>query len=368
MNKRLLFLTPGLAKGGAETQLLKVAEFCQNQGIEVMIIALKPLNNLGDTVKASGIQIVFLEDWRRNGISNLILLYRTIRAFNPQVVIAFMFVAILFARLLKLAFTFKLISSIRNSIISPKWMQVFKATSNLDDLVVYNATASKNNFEENALAKKGGIVINNAITVPSLESHIMECDEYFTWISMAHFRPSKDYETLFNAIPLIKYKKFRLIIIGHLNGLTWPHERIKELNIEDKVRILGFRNNSHDYLKGADALVLSSFNEGMPNAILEAMAYSKPIVASEIDGIRELLTDCDCGFLVEKGNPGDLAEKMNKIMEMSVEQRNKLSSQGRNHIEEYFSEEVVLNKWLQVILPFFNKKQERVMIFSENNA
>lgn len=367
MNKRLLFLTPGLAKGGAETQLLKVAEFCQDHEIEVMIIALKPLNNLGEIIRSPGIKIVFLKEWKSNGISNLLMLYRTINAFKPQVVIAFMFVAIIFARFLKLAFRFKLISSIRNSIISTKWHQIFKATAGMDDLVVYNAAASKRNFEEIKLARKGGIVINNAITVPCLESHLAETKEEFVWISMAHFRPSKDYDTLFNAIPLIKYKNIRLIIIGHLNSLTWPHERIRALNIEDKVKILGFKSNSHEYLKDADALVLSSFNEGMPNAILEAMAYSKPIVASEIDGIRELLTDCDCGFLFEQGNPKDLADKMDKVMEMTVHERNRLSSNGRDHINDYFSEEVILEKWLQVILPFFNKKPN-AMIYSENNA
>jgi glycosyltransferase involved in cell wall biosynthesis len=87
----------------------------------------------------------------------------------------------------------------------------------------------------------------------------------------------------------------------------------------------------------------------MPNAILEAMSYSKPIVASDIDGVKELLLDSKCGFLFEKGNARDLADKMLQIMNMSDGQRRLLGSMGRDLIEEKFSERVVLENWQNVI-------------------
>lgn len=349
MNRRLLFITPGLGKGGAETQLIKIAKHGKTGQNEVMIIALKPINNFSEDLNKLGIKVVYLKAWGRNFFSNLYLLNKYIKSFNPDVVIAFMFIAIIIARLLKLRFGFKLISSVRNSAISRKWASFFRATSKLDDLVVFNAFASQYNFEHTGLTTSPSMVINNAITIPEIKSDYINDEELFIWISIAHFRPSKDYETLFEALSLIKGQNFRIDILGNLNNLKWPEKRIDELHIQGKVRLLGFQPNPHLYLQNSDALVLSSFNEGMPNAILEAMSYSKPIVASDIDGVSELLLDSKCGFLFEQGNPHDLADKMVQIMKMSEAQRRSLGSMGRNLIENRFSEQVVLKKWQDVI-------------------
>jgi glycosyltransferase involved in cell wall biosynthesis len=353
MSKRLLFITPGLGKGGAETQLVKIAKFFRKNDMDVMILALKPIDNFSD-LKESDIKIVFLKDWKRNMVSNISMLYNTIKSYKPEVVLAFMFISIIVARLFKWRFNYKLVSSVRNSVIGDKWRLIFKLTSRFDDVVVYNANASKLNFEQNNMAQHNGIVINNAITVPIIKD-IPEISKKspFVWVSMAHFRPSKDYQTLFDAIPLIKNEDFRVDILGHMYQLAWPQQKINDLKIADKVRLLGFKNNSEYYLQQADALVLSSFNEGMPNAILEAMAYSKPIVASEIDGIKELLTACDCGFLFHQGSAQDLADKMDRVMAMSVSERSQLSSRGREYVIKHFAEEVVLNKWLEVVNTFF---------------
>lgn len=349
MDRRLLFITPGLGKGGAETQLLKIAKHAQSEGDKVMILALKPINNFSENLEDLGIRVVFLKDWTRNSTSNFVSLYRYLKEFKPDIVVAFMFIAIIIARILKLKFRFKLISSVRNSAISKKWSSIFKLTSNLDDLVVFNAIASQHNFENTKLTTSRSIVINNAVSIPPAEISEGLADGEFVWISIAHFRPSKDYHTLFEAVSLIKDQDFRIDILGNLNNQTWPQEKIKELQIENRVRLLGFQQHPHLFLKKADALVLSSFNEGMPNAILEAMSYSKPIVASNIDGIRELLTDSNCGFLFEPGNARELADRMTEIMHMSVDERKSLGSKGRQKIEDSFSERVVLEKWQEVI-------------------
>ena len=349
MNRRLLFITPGLGKGGAETQLLKIAKHAQLEGDKVMILALKPINNFSENLEDLGIEVVFLKDWTRSFLPNVTSLYKYLKEFRPHTVVAFMFIGIIIARMLKLKFGFKLISSVRNSAISKKWSTIFKLTSKLDDLVVFNAIASQHNFENTKLITSRSIVINNAVSIPSADMGELLNDSEFIWISIAHFRPSKDYHTLFEAVSLIKDKEFRIDILGNLNHQTWPQEKIKELQIENRVRLLGFQQHPHLFLQKADALVLSSFNEGMPNAILEAMSYSKPIVASNIDGIRELLTDSKCGFLFEPGNPKELADRMLQMMAMSAGEMKFLGSKGRKKIEESFSERVVLDKWQEVI-------------------
>ncbi|WP_316791790.1 glycosyltransferase [Pedobacter frigoris] len=347
--KRVILMTPSMSKGGAETQLLKVALFLRDNGHKVLIISLKPIDEFNGVLEESGVSLVFLRKWSRNPFSNLRMLWDAVNIFRPDVVVAFMFIAIIFARLLKLGVKFRLISTIRISVIPKKWYLLFKATSGLDDAVVYNSVASKNNFEFKNFGLKNGLVINNGISIPMSSTEIREKESSFTWLCAAHFRWNKDYLTLFKAVALIKERKFRLDIIGELNNETWPYEVIKEMGIHEHVRILGFKPNASYYLERSDAFVLSSFSEGMPNAILEAMAYGRPVVVTDIDGNRELVQQAGCGFLCEPQNEYSMAANMLKIMDMQNVERDELGSSGKMHIEKSFGEEKVMNEWMQLI-------------------
>lgn len=350
MKTSVLFITPSLTKGGAETQLVKVARSLVANNYKVMIISLKPIEQFKLDSEKEGFTLILLKNWTRNSLSNLITLWKTVKEFKPQVVIAFMFIAIIFARLLKLLFKFKLISTIRISIIKHKWYLPFRLTSFLDDSIIYNSKASKAIFERKNLVKKSGAVIYNGISLPAFEFSEQEIAEKpFVWTCIGHFKYNKDYQTLFEAMALLKNEKVRLDIVGNLYEQKWPNELIDNLKLNDNVRLLGFKANAVEYLKEADAFVLSSHSEGMPNAILEAMANNKPIVATNIDGNRELVTESGCGFLTRISDATDLASKMRKIMKMQPSQRFSLGCNGRKFIEENFAEEKVMNEWLSLI-------------------
>jgi glycosyltransferase involved in cell wall biosynthesis len=350
MNKRVILMTPSMSKGGAETQLLKIAIFLKSNHYKVLIISLKPIDEFNGEIRRSDVDTLFLNNWFRHPISNIRALYGTMRQFRPNVVIAFMFIAIIFARLLKLSAKFKLISTIRISVIPKKWYLAFKVTQGLDDAIVYNSFASMVTFEKQKLANKGGIVIHNGITIPEFDNYIDSVkNKCFKWVCIGHFRWNKDYLTLFKAIALLKHMNFTVDVIGDLNGELWPHKVIENLEIQKHVNILGFRHEAHSYLGQSDAFVLSSFSEGMPNAILEAMAHAKPTVVTDIDGNRELVSKAQCGFLCEVQNEQDMAANMLKIMEMSAADRLVLGINGQRYIKTRFSEEKVMGEWIQLI-------------------
>lgn len=350
VNKRVILMTPSMSKGGAETQLLKIALFLKSKNHKVLIISLKPIDEFNGEIKKSGLEVLFLGNWFRNPFSNISSLYKTIKRFRPDVVIAFMFIAIIFARLLKLSSKFKLISTIRISVIPKKWYLAFKLTQRLDDAIVYNSFASMVNFEKQKLVCKGGVVIHNGIALPAYSNIDDNLEKKnFKWVCIGHFRWNKDYLTLFKAIALLKHRNFTVDIIGDLNGELWPHKAIEELEIQKHVNIMGFKQEAHKYLGQSDAFVLSSFSEGMPNAILEAMAHAKPTVVTDIDGNHELVENAQCGLLCQKQNEQDMATNMLKIMNMSAADRLALGSNGQLHIRTRFSEEIVMGEWMQLI-------------------
>ena len=353
MNKKIIIVTPALGKGGAETQLIKIARFLKLQNKEILIISLKHKNDFSAILMQEGINVLLLKNnWTLNFIPNIYNLFRTIKNYKPDVTIAFMFIAIIVARILKGCFRFRLISSVRAARIDKKWEAMFRLTSKLDDIVVFNSFASKAIFEKDNLTRKEGIVIKNAVTVPYYDCLEITTNGPFKWISVAHFRVDKDYQTLFKAIAILKKNNFQIDIIGDLYDLKWPEQMILELGIQDRVNLLGFKSDCSDYLKNSNALILSSFSEGMPNAILEAMAYSKPVVASDIDSISEIFRDFQGGLLFRTGDPVDLAEKMLAIMKMKEGELKNMGAAGRINILNNFEESLVLKQWLQLVETF----------------
>ena len=351
MNKKVLFITSGMCKGGAETQLVKIALFLKSLNYTIKIISLTAINEFDIDYEKEGIPVLFLKNWKWNSISNMNILYKTVKEYKPNIVIAFMFIAIIFARLLKKSLQFKLISSIRTAVLIKKWYIPFRVTSGLDDAIVYNSLASKINFEENGLVDKEGIVINNGISIPELKNlvNLRLPKGNFVWVCIAHFKWNKDYNTLFKAIAILKGLNFRVDIIGVYSPQNNPFKIIQELKIQDHVNILGFKQNAAHYLEYADAFVLSSFFEGMPNALLEAMAYSKPVVATNIDCNREVIEASGAGFLSKKENEHDLAIKMLNMMRMSSQERKYFGEKGRLYIQNNFAEDGVMNSWLNII-------------------
>lgn len=351
MSKKVLFFTSSMSKGGAETQLIKVALFLKSLNYQILIISLKPINEFDINYEKQGIPVLFLKDWGKKPAKNIHLIHKTIKEFNPDITIAFMFIAIIFARVFKLILKFKLISSVRIAVLPTKWYLPYILTSGLDDILVYNSSASKINFEKNLFADKDGIVINNGISVPELKIRPKgySKSENFIWVCLAHFRWNKDYNTLFKAIALLKHINFRVDIIGEYTEQNNPFRIIKELNIESHVNIMGFKQHATQYLESADAFVLSSFSEGMPNALLEAMAFSKPVVVSNIECNVEILNASGCGFLFKRSDEYDLATKMMEMMNLSSAERNSMGFRGRNHIQKNFAEAIVMNNWLSLI-------------------
>ncbi|OGS08648.1 MAG: hypothetical protein A2270_02230 [Elusimicrobia bacterium RIFOXYA12_FULL_51_18] len=83
--------------------------------------------------------------------------------------------------------------------------------------------------------------------------------------------------------------------------------RIKNLGLENSFIFTGFLDDVKPLLSAADVVVLPSFREGFPVGVLEAMAMGKPVIASDIDGINESVSDGQSGLLVPPGNAAALA-------------------------------------------------------------
>jgi glycosyltransferase involved in cell wall biosynthesis len=109
-------------------------------------------------------------------------------------------------------------------------------------------------------------------------------------------------------------------------------EQARGLGVAERVRFLGTRRDPLDLLSAADVFVMPSVVEGMSNALLEAMALGLPVVATEVGGTPEVVTDGETGFLVPPADPDRLAAALAKLL-LAPELGRELGSAGRRRIQ-----------------------------------
>ncbi len=121
---------------------------------------------------------------------------------------------------------------------------------------------------------------------------------------VANIKPIKGHEYLLKAFALVLEEApyARLVLIGEDEMKGKMQSLAKHLNIEEKVLFLGKRSDVRELLQFADITVLPSLSEGMSNSILEYMAASKPVIATNVGGNPELIQEGINGLLVEKEN------------------------------------------------------------------
>jgi glycosyltransferase involved in cell wall biosynthesis len=121
----------------------------------------------------------------------------------------------------------------------------------------------------------------------------------------------------------------------------------RERGVSDRVHFLGFRDDAAAVLDQLDVLVLPSWIEGLPIVVLEAMAHAKPVIATPVGGIAELVADGETGLLVPPREPGQLAEAIRSLA-ADPALRDRLGRAGRERVEREFSESAMTGRVLEV--------------------
>ncbi len=98
----------------------------------------------------------------------------------------------------------------------------------------------------------------------------------------------------------------------------------------------GFTPDIFPYLKGCDLFVLASLFEGMPNVVMEAMAIGKPVIATDVNGARELIQDGNTGLIVPPADPTALAEAISLLID-SPEKLKSFGAVGKERVAQHFT-------------------------------
>lgn len=147
---------------------------------------------------------------------------------------------------------------------------------------------------------------------------------------------------------------FRILIAGSGAEETRLREYVKQNGLQSNVEFLGWitKEQKPSLLVKADVLVLPSYNEGLPIAILEAMSYALPIISTNVGSIAEAVQEGVNGFLIAPGDINALADSMVKLT-VDNELWEKESSMSRMICEEKFAENVFFENVERVYLDVY---------------
>ncbi|MFP3832317.1 glycosyltransferase [Chryseobacterium sp. SIMBA_028] len=136
-----------------------------------------------------------------------------------------------------------------------------------------------------------------------------------TFVTIGTVYPQKGYDRLLDVHKKLMDEglKHQIIIIGDGYDFENIQEKLNQLELQETVKMLGFRSNPYPYLKKSDFYVMSSRHEGFPTIIAEALILNKPVVSTDVSGIRDLLQDGKLGLITPNSEDG-IYEGMKKIL------------------------------------------------------
>lgn len=165
--------------------------------------------------------------------------------------------------------------------------------------------------------------------------------------NISNFRPQKDHLTFLESAKIVLEKhpgvKFILVGDGSTKGKVEAYS--DKLGISNSLVFTGVQKEVRPFIRACDFTVLSSFYEGFGNVICESMLLERPVIATAVGGITDIVKDGENGLLVPLKNPAMMAEKIIGLIDKPEEVR-RLGINGRKLVEARFTTSI----WIKSII------------------
>lgn len=324
---RVLQLLPSLGMGGAERLAVHLARSLDPQRFEVKVVSMfgPTDSDLSEMLSSRSIPLEYLD--KRPGFDGSMVtkLHRTFRRFSPDVahshlrVLQYALPAFVGSGVTARVHTFHNVAQ-KEAKWSGRMIQRLAFKSGVTPVAISDEVARTVQavYKISPLTIPNGIPVadyrDNSAAGTNLRESLGLSANDFVFVCVANLSQAKNHALLLSALKEVvaaSPQKIMLLLVG--DGPLRPALTSAASELGNAVRFLGRRTDVPAILAAADAFVLASDYEGNPLAVMEAMAAARPVVATAVGGIPELISDGVDGLLVQPGSPEGLAAGMIKL-------------------------------------------------------
>lgn len=354
--KRYLFVTNTLSSGGAERVVSILASGIAERGYEVHLILYERVQNeypISDKVNIHLLPKNRGESRITYFAKKFALMRRKISEISPDVIIPFLpdqvnhfFLA---SRFMNVPF----VATVRNNPYlypdSKKMRAVGKIVALLSSGILLQTNEQAGYFPK--FAKRKAFVVPNPIHNELIECRYEDRDSIREIATFGRLSTQKNQQLLIQAFAEAYQANpsLRLSLYGAGEEEANLKDLAKALGLEAAVTFKGRVSNVADALKSTDLFVLSSNYEGMPNALMEAMAVGLPCISTDCPtGPKDLIEHMTDGILVQSNNVGELVSAINYCVKNPAF-CNEAGRAAKKKIKEEYQVDIIIDKFMSEI-------------------
>lgn len=382
VKNKIFYVITSLDYGGTQRQLyFLIKKLRQNLNFDysIFLISLKSKGRFKSKFEELNIPIYYLGLTENNLILNFFILPFALTKFiilflkcRPKIVHSFLFQANVFARILKiLDRKIFLICSERVAERQKRWQKILLKFSNfLVDKFIVNSEDLKKfvSFSQKIKAEKIEVIHNLILpeeiklknSAEQIRASLGIRNGDFLVLSIGRLHKQKGFDLLLeivkkfvDEVKIKNYKRrFVFVVIGDGEEMDFLLNRTRFLSLGEYIRFLGYKENVYDYINACDLFLLTSYWEGSPNVVLEAIYFKKPVISTSVEGVQDYLNEA---YIVSLKNNREriIIEFVDKILEFYLS-LNECATIFKKCLKEnfdinfYISEQQIVNKYLSI--------------------
>ncbi|MDA0833148.1 MAG: glycosyltransferase [Planctomycetota bacterium] len=355
----IAFCITELDPGGAERALVQIVTRLNRDEWAPTVICLSGRGEMVGPLEAAGIPVVCLGARRKINIGIVTKLIRELRSCRPQVLQTFLFHANILGRIAgHFAGVPHIVSGIRVAERRSRWpMRIDRLTQRWVEMnVCVSRSVLDFTHEQAGVPSSKLTVIPNGVDVDRFRlARAAEVSSFGIspgikpLICIGRLDEQKGHRYLFEALAKLAPADptLHLLVVGHGPLDATLKEHASRLGLASVVHFVGWSDQIPEFLKASSLLVLPSLWEGMPNVVLEAMASGLPVIASDVEGVRELISPDQTGIIVPPRDSDALAREIQRLRADS-QLAETVGDTSQVFVTEHFTWDAVVQGYVQL--------------------
>lgn len=350
---RVALLIDTLHPAGAEKQLVTVAAGLDRRRFAPHVVCLTDTGQYEEDLRAAGVPVTLIGKRHKVGGLAFRRLRALLRREAPQILHTWMFTCNLYGRLAARGLPITLLASevaadVNKSALRlaiDRWL-----APSTRAFYVNSGVVARFYHERCGIPFEKLVIIPNGVRAverpPVPRATLGVREDAFVVCCAGRLSAEKGFDRVIDALatPALRARPVELVIAGDGPLRAALEARAADRGVADRVHLLGHRPDLPGVLRAVDALVLSSLQEGMPNALMEAMALGLPCVATLVGGVAELVVDGASGLVVPASAPEPIAAALVRLIDDPALAR-RLGAAARERMAREFTVEANVRRF-----------------------